>query len=62
MSIHQSELASGKEGGEIFVQKSLKLQDFWKEWPGGSTCFILLYRFLGNIFSPHHLKNYTRVT
>jgi hypothetical protein len=53
---------AGKKGGEIFVQLSLKLQDFCIEWPGGSTCFILLYRFFGNIFPPQHLKNYVRVT
>ena len=29
----------GKKGGEIFVQLSLKLQDFCIEWQGCSTCF-----------------------
>jgi hypothetical protein len=36
------------ENGEILLQLSLKLQDFWIEWPGRSTHFILLYTF----FSP----------
>jgi len=42
--------------GEIFVQLSLKLQDFWREWPGHSTHFILLYKLFGNIFSPLPFK------
>ena len=33
-----------------------KLQDFWAEWPGHSTCFILLYGFLVSIFSPSAFK------
>jgi len=37
---------SWDDGGN-FVQLSLKLQDFWIEWPGYSICFILLYRFFG---------------
>jgi hypothetical protein len=45
----------GKKG-EIFVQFSLKLQDFWTEWPGRSTHFILLYKFFGNIFSHSPFK------
>ena len=41
----------GGEIGDIFVHLSLKLQDFQIEWPGCSTHFILLYRFL-ETFSP----------
>ena len=46
----------GKKEGEIFVQLSLKLQDFCIEWRGCSTCFIFLYRFFGNIFPPSAFK------
>lgn len=45
------EMTGGEKGGEICVQLLLKLQDFWTEWPGHSTCFILL-----NIFSPSAFK------
>jgi len=50
-----------REKGEISVQLSLNLQDFWIEQPGHSTHFIFLYRFFGNIFPSHHSKNYGRV-
>ena len=33
-------------------QLSLKLQEFWIEWPWYSTCFILLYRFVWNVIPP----------
>jgi hypothetical protein len=48
-------MTQGKKG-EIFVQLSLKLQDFWTEWPRHSTHCILFYRFFGNIFSPSPFK------
>jgi hypothetical protein len=41
---------TGEREGEIIVHLSLKLLDFWIEWPGHSTRFILPYRFFGNIF------------